>query len=92
MPVLHPRTRLVYFRVSEEEFQQLNEMCQSSGARSISELARQAIRKVLDRPESADGVAHEGDLAGRIDKLTTLVENLEERLVNGGAKSADGSV
>jgi hypothetical protein len=46
MAVLKPRNRLVYFRVSEEEFQLLTSMCQAEGARSISELARVALQRL----------------------------------------------
>lgn len=43
MPVLNPRTRLVNFRVSEDEFQKLKEGCARSGARSVSDFARSAV-------------------------------------------------
>lgn len=46
MAVLKPRNRLVYFRVSEEEFQLFTSMCQSEGARSISDLARVALQRL----------------------------------------------
>jgi hypothetical protein len=43
LPVLNPRTRLVNFRVSEDEFQRLKETCARSGARSVSDFARAAV-------------------------------------------------
>lgn len=43
MAVFRPRTRLVNFRLSEEEYQQLKESCASSGARSVSDYARAAV-------------------------------------------------
>ncbi len=46
MAVLKPRNRLVYFRVSEEEFQLFTSMCQAEGARSISDLARVALQRL----------------------------------------------
>jgi len=46
MAVLKPRNRLVYFRVSEEEFQLFTSMCQTEGARSISDLARVALQRL----------------------------------------------
>jgi hypothetical protein len=46
MAVLKPRNRLVYFRVSEEEFQLFTNMCQAEGARSISDLARVALQRL----------------------------------------------
>ena len=47
MAVLRPRNRLVYFRVSEDEFQQFAQLCEREGARSISDLARDAMQRLL---------------------------------------------
>ena len=56
MAVLRPRSRLVYFRVSEEEYDLFAGMCQSEGARSISDLARLALQHLAQHraisPES----------------------------------------
>ena len=46
MAVLKPRNRLVYFMVSEEEFQLFSGMCEIEGARSISDLARLALQRL----------------------------------------------
>lgn len=43
MPVFQPRTRLVNFRVSEDEFVRLKEGSLRAGARSISDFARAAV-------------------------------------------------
>jgi hypothetical protein len=43
MAVLKPRTRLVNFRVSEDEFQTLKTASETGGARSISDFARSAV-------------------------------------------------
>lgn len=47
MPVLKPRNRLIYFRISDDEFKQFCEMCQSEGARSLSDLARSALKRLM---------------------------------------------
>ncbi len=49
MPVLKRRTRVVTFRVSEEEFNSLSDACMASGARSISDFARSAVSQCLRR-------------------------------------------
>jgi DNA invertase Pin-like site-specific DNA recombinase len=55
MSVTKPRKRLVFFRVSEEEFQQLTTLCSSTnGARSISELARSAVSRLLTEQDPGD--------------------------------------
>jgi hypothetical protein len=41
------RNRLVYFRISEEEFEQILKACDSKGARSVSDLARAAVQEFI---------------------------------------------
>lgn len=47
MAVLKPRERLVYFRVSEDEFRQFVSVCEQAGARSVSDLARNAVQRLI---------------------------------------------
>lgn len=79
MSVLKPRNRLVYFRVSEDEFQQFNQMCESVGARSISDLARSAIQRMIQQdgnhqPQAADPVA------AKLTILETIVCDLDRKV------------
>jgi len=43
MSVLRKQSRIVTFRVSEEEYEVLTRSCLSSGARSLSDFARAAV-------------------------------------------------
>jgi hypothetical protein len=45
--VFKPRERLVYFRISEDEFRQFSSVCEQGGARSVSDLARNAVQKLI---------------------------------------------
>jgi DNA-binding transcriptional regulator GbsR (MarR family) len=45
--VLKPRERLVYFRITEDEFHQFANVCEQEGARSISDLARSAVQRLI---------------------------------------------
>lgn len=47
MAVVKPRERLVYFRVSEDEFRQFSSVCEQGGARSVSDLARNAVQRLI---------------------------------------------
>ena len=47
MAVLKPRERLVYFRVSEDEFRQFVSVCEQAGARSVSDFARNAVQRLI---------------------------------------------
>ncbi len=45
MPVFSPRTRLVNFRVNQEEYAALVAACSQNGARSVSDFARLAVMR-----------------------------------------------
>jgi len=91
--VLKPRERLVYFRISEDEFHQFLGVCEQEGARSVSDLARSAVQRLItdgnrDREERELAPKVEileqliGELTAQVRLLTTL---LEKRNGDGGA-------
>jgi hypothetical protein len=47
MAVLKPRTRLISFRISDEEYQDLAAKTAAGGARSISDFSRTALFQAL---------------------------------------------
>ena len=67
MAVLKPRERLVYFRISEDEFRQFVSVCEQEGARSVSDLARSAVQRLI-----ADGNRQRED-----DEMTEKMHKLE---------------
>jgi hypothetical protein len=75
--VLKPRERLVYFRISEDEFRQFVGVCEQEGARSVSDLARTAIQRLI-----ADGDRHRNgeELADKIQRLEQLMTSVTEQL------------
>ncbi len=75
MSVLNPRNRLVNFRLSEAEFDQLKSVCLERGARSISEFARNAVLRSLD----AQATAADPD-AEQVQNLERKVGTLEVRV------------
>ena len=77
MAVLKPRERLVYFRVSEDEFRQFVSVCEHAGARSISDLARNAVQRLI-----ADGERNrEGqDIDEKIRVLERLIAAVTAQL------------
>ena len=93
MSVLKPRNRLVYFRVSEDEFLQFSEMCHSVGARSLSALARTAMQRMLSTPrEKEEEVlveklkAFDEQAAELIERLRCINELLESNGRSGFSK------
>ena len=83
MSVLKPRNRLVYFRISEDEFRKVEDMWQAEGARSLSDFARAAVQRVIsDGTNSPDAMLREklktidevlGQLNQKLEQLTMLL-------------------
>ncbi len=48
MSVIRPRTRLVYCRVSEDEFARVSTFCETAGSRSVSDVLRSALTRLLE--------------------------------------------
>ena len=86
MAVLKPRERLVYFRVSEDEFRQFVSVCEQAGARSVSDLARSAVQRLI-----ADGNRQREDeeLTNKMYRLEKLIAQVTEQLqlLNGHNQS-----
>jgi hypothetical protein len=56
MSVLSPKTRLVSFRVSEKEYEELRVLCMAQQARSLSDFVRDSMQRYIhpaDPPRSA---------------------------------------
>lgn len=77
MAVLKPRERLVYFRISEDEFRQFVGVCEQAGARSVSDLARNAVQRLI-----ADGQRDrdENSIDEKIRMLERLITAVTEQL------------
>jgi hypothetical protein len=75
--VMRPRTKLVYFRVSDDEFQQLLGMCQSiGGVRSMSDLARSALRRLMTDQACQSG----GGVSGALEQLREAISDINAKL------------
>jgi hypothetical protein len=76
---------MVSFRLSDEEYEGLKSICMTVGARSLSDVARDAVQRML-----GNGVASKKDLEAEVDSLTArmnlLAKEVERitRLVDGG--------
>lgn len=65
MTLMRTRTKVVYFRVSEAEFERYMAFCKSQGVRSISDLARAGL-EILVAEQS------EYTLSGLTERVTAL--------------------
>ena len=90
MTVLKPRSRMISVRLSEEEYTALRGLCSVMGARSVSDLTRDAMRTFVGvaTRESAfsvskeDWYAHLHRLDERIDQLAADISMLKTNLTN----------
>jgi hypothetical protein len=99
MAVLKPRERLVYFRISEDEFHQFLGVCEQEGARSVSDLARSAVQRLIaagnrDREERELVPKVQvlekliGELTAQVELLTTLLRRQNGASSNGSGHSS----
>jgi hypothetical protein len=73
---------MISFRLTAEEYDRFRELCSACGTRSISELARGAIRSLLSQPAQAPREALEyrvADLEGRLHMLGLEFNKLRDR-------------
>ena len=76
-----PRTRVVYFRISEDDYGKLNQLWQTQGARSLSDLARTAMQDMLGQ---VDGVPTTNTLITKLETLERMLTELNEALRSTG--------
>lgn len=75
MTLFNKRSKMVSIRLSDEEFRRLREMCETTGARSISDLAREAMHRLVDMPKNGHA-----PVETRLELLDQKVTNLQARL------------
>jgi len=86
MTVLKRRNRMVNFRLSEDEYKDLKDLCVSEGARSISDYARAAVCKSLNgRAPESDHPLDERmrRLDGKVEELDRAIRLIVELVGNG---------
>lgn len=90
MAVLKPRERLVYFRITEDEFHQFASVCEQEGARSISDLARSAVQRLIAEREAESMLPKMKSLEKLIAEVTSQLHLLAGlRAQNGTADRRD---
>jgi hypothetical protein len=78
---------MVSFRLSEEEYEGLKNICTMVGARSLSDIARDAVHRMLsDTPAPKKDLETEvQSLQGRMDALDEELKRLVQLIQNGMA-------
>ncbi len=74
MKIQNRRSRTISIRLSEEEYVGLKRLCTVTGARSVSDLTRDAMRVVLNG-------ANKDDVLGfRMDEFRALLKSLDRKI------------
>lgn len=74
MTVLRPRSKMISVRLSEEEYLALRRICSVTGARSVSDLTRDAMRVLLS------GVNRDDMRGIHMDEFRAEIRNLNRRI------------
>jgi len=81
MAVLKPRSRTISVRLSEEEYLTLMRVCSLTGARSVSDLTREAMRTVVKDVNREDPLGlHLEEFRADMKSLEKKVEQLEAKI------------
>lgn len=75
MTVINPRSRMISVRLSEEEYVALRRLCSLSGARSVSDLTRDAMRILLSGSSTREEV-----VGIRVDEFRTQMRSLDRKI------------
>ncbi len=78
MPVLKRRNRMVIFRLTEEEYENLKAVCTVRGARNLSDFARSELLTSIEREFQAGGPL--GGQLSEIDQKLAALESVVERM------------
>ena len=67
---------MISFRLSEEEYSNLRNLCENEGARSVSDLARDAVHRLVSKGAETQVAVTLQELKGRLDTLDLQVQRL----------------
>jgi hypothetical protein len=79
MTLLRRRDKMISIRLSDDEFIKVREACRATGARSISDLARDAMRRLVAAAPARGDVGADG-LVARVQDLDQKVNHLQEQV------------
>lgn len=79
MTLLRRRDKMISIRLSDDEFIKVREACRATGARSISDLARDAMRRLVAGTPARDAAGEDG-LCARVEDLDHRISHLQEQV------------
>jgi len=86
MSVLRPRSRIISIRLSEDEYIGLKRLCSDTGARSVSDLAREGMRSLINATSREDALGSWTDeFRLQMRSLDRKIEELTARLLSANS-------
>lgn len=81
MPVLKRRNRIVVFRLTQDEYEDLKSVCSVRGARNISDFARSELLTSIEQERRPNEELHQklASLESKLQRMTQILENMVER-------------
>ena len=87
MAIMKRRNRMISFRLSEDEYTSLRSLCENEGARSVSDLARDAVHRLIVKDTQPDVELTLREMQGRLDSLDLQVQRLSVAAGQGPTES-----
>ena len=87
MAISKPRNRVVLFRLTQEEFSEVQQACTAGAARSVSDYARARILGMSETPSLATMEHRIGELTRAVAHLSKLVETTNAPRAEAAAAS-----
>jgi len=82
MNEIRRRSRMISVRLSEDEYAALRHVCLLTGARSVSDLTRDAMRSVLKRANHDGSTGNLEEVLAGMKDLEKKVERLEAQIMH----------
>jgi hypothetical protein len=79
MAFLKRRNRMVIFRVTEDEYENMKAVCSIRGARNLSDFARKQVLHSIEHEPAPPGVEVKGQLH-QIDQKLSALEGIIQRM------------
>jgi hypothetical protein len=83
MVVFKQRTRTISVRLSDDEYTALQRLCVMTGARSVSDLTRDAVRSLIT------GRLRDGEFGRTLETIYVMVKSLDRKIDDLGASRGD---
>jgi hypothetical protein len=79
VPAVKRRNRIVVFRLTQEEYESLKDVCVNRGARNISDFARSALLRFMGADGQTAVDQRLAELEATVRRLAQLLETLVSR-------------